>query len=133
MPLSVEDRMAILALVTRYNHAVDEGDVDTRSETFTVDGVWDSDTAGVVTTREAIRAHAATRAPQAHTKKHWTNSPVIEGDGDHATITQYLWLVEIVEPRRTLMIGTYHDTVRREPEGWLFAERKLRVHSRIDY
>ena len=122
MPLSVEDRMAILALVTRYNHAVDEGDVDTRS-----------DTAGVVTSREAIRAHAATRAPQAHTKKHWTNSPVIEGDGDHATITQYLWLVEIVEPRRTLMIGTYHDTVRREPEGWLFAKRELRVHSRIDY
>ena len=100
MPLAVEDRMAILALVTRYNHAVDSGDVDTRAETFTEDGVWDSDTSGVISGREAIREHARTRAPHSHTWRHWTNSPIIEGDGDAATIRQYLLLLGLDGPFR---------------------------------
>ena len=132
MPLSVEDRMAILALVTRYNHAVDSGDVDTRAETFTEDGVWDSDTSGVISGREAIREHARTRAPHSHTWRHWTNSPIIEGDGDAATIRQYLLLLGLDGPFRPRMVGTYQDTLRREPEGWLFAKRELRVHARQD-
>ena len=132
MPLSVEDRMAILALVTRYNHAVDSGDVDTRAETFTEDGVWDSDTSGVISGREAIREHARTRAPHSHTWRHWTNSPIIEGGGDAATVRQYLLLVGLDGPFRPRMVGTYQDTLRREPEGWLFAKRELRVHARQD-
>ncbi len=132
MPLSVDDRLEILDLVTRYNHAVDSGDVDTRADTFTEDGVWDSGTAGVISGREAIREHARTRAPFSHTWKHWTNSPIIEGDGDSATIRQYLCLLGIDGDPRPRMIGTYEDTLRREPEGWRFAVRKLRVHARQD-
>lgn len=132
MPLSSADRLAILELVARYNHAVDSGDVDTRADTFTEDGVWDSETGGVIRGREAIREHARTRAPHAHTWKHWTNSPVIEGDGDDATIRQYMLLVGVDEPLRPRMLGTYEDTLRREANGWRFAYRKLVTHARSD-
>ncbi len=132
MPLSIEDQIAILALVARYNHAVDSGDVETRAATFTEDGVWDSETGGVVRGREAILAHARDRAPHAHTWKHWTNNPVIEGDGDAATIRQYMMLVGVDGALRIRMLGTYHDTLRREPDGWRFAYRKLVTHARAD-
>ena len=132
MPLSTDDRLEILKLVVRYNHAVDTGDVETRANTFTADGVWDSETGGVISGRDAIRAHARERAPHSHTWKHWTNSPIIEGEGDAATMRQYMLLVGVDGPLRARMIGTYQDTLRREPGGWRFAYRKLVTHARGD-
>ena len=132
MPLSTDDRLDILDLVSRYNHAVDTGDVDTRAETFREDGLWDSETGGVIRGREAIREYARSRAPQSHTWKHWTSSPIIEGDGDAATIRQYMLLLGVEGTLRPRMIGTYEDTLRREPEGWRFAYRELVTHARAD-
>ena len=41
-------------------------------------------------------------------------------------------LLGIAGPLRPRMIGTYEDTLRREPEGWRFAYRKLVTHARAD-
>ena len=43
-----------------------------------------------------------------------------------------LLLLGLNGPFRPRMVGTYQDTLRREPEGWLFAKRELRVHARQD-
>lgn len=130
MTLPAADRLAILELVARYNRAVDSGDADARAETFTADGVWDSETGGVIRGREAIREHARTRAPFAHTWRHWTNSPVVEGGGGEARARQYLLLLGIDGPPRPRLIGAYEDTLRREPDGWRFARRRLVTHAR---
>ena len=130
MTLPAADRLAILDLVARYNHAVDSGDADARAETFTADGVWDSETGGVIRGREAIREHARARAPFAHTWRHWTGSPVVEGGGDGARARQYLLLLGVEGPLRPLLIGAYEDTLRREPDGWRFARRRLVTHAR---
>ena len=82
--------------------------------------------------RGVLGEHARTRAPQSRTWKHWTNSPIIEGDGDAASMRQYMLLIGVDEPLRSRMIGTYEDTLRREPDGWRFAYRKLVTHARAD-
>lgn len=132
LSLSTNERVDILNLVSRYNHSVDSGDADTRANTFTEDGIWDSETSGIIRGREAIREHAHTRAPHSHTWKHWTSSPIIEGDGHSATIRQYMLLLGIEGSLRPRMIGTYEDTLRREPDGWYFTYRKLITHARSD-
>ena len=128
MPLSSEDRLEILELAARYSRALDRGDPEALALVFTEDAVWASSAAGERRGLPAIVEEFRARAAQAHTRKHWISNPVIEGDGDQATLTLDLLVLHL--EGGDLQLGTsgvYEDILRRGPEGWRIARRKITV------
>ena len=95
---------------------------------FTEDAVWESSARGARRGRDAIVEEFRARAAQAHTRKHWTSNPVIEGDGDEASMTLDLLVLHLddgdVRPGTS---GVYEDRLRRDARGWRIAHRKITV------
>jgi len=127
MALAVADRFEILDLAARYNHAVDGGDAAAVAALFVEDGVLDADATGPIRGRDAIAAYIASRPDGWQRRRHWNNSPVIEGDGDEATLALYLAVVswrETIVPR---LVGRYRDELRRVDGAWRFVRRRIDV------
>ena len=82
MALTVEDRMAILNLAARYNHAFDYGDVDTWVQTFKADGIFMGSEGFSRQGVEELTAFAEKYAEGKMIGRHWISSQVIEGDGE---------------------------------------------------
>ncbi len=125
MTLSVEDKMAILELVARYNHAVDYGDSDAYVKTFTPDGIF---TMGDWTMRgtEELRAFVEKKAQQGDLNtRHWTSSHVVEGDGDTATHSSYIMIIEMGEIPTISATGIYHDKLKNVNGEWKFSRRQV--------
>ena len=90
MPLSVTDRLEILDLAARYNHAVDSGDSEGVAALFIEDGALDAVATGEIRGRPAIAGYIASRPDGWQRRRHFNSSPIIEGDGDRATLALYL-------------------------------------------
>lgn len=126
MPLTLEDRMEILDLAARYSHASDHGDGAALAETFTEDGIFE----GAGEPRQGRAAHlAATNALGASglVIRHFTSNPVIEGDGDAATMLLYVEVKNLADPSTPMLVGRYHDELRRVDGRWRFARRRVEV------
>src|SRR5581483_10604161 len=87
--LSVDDRLAILELAARYSHALDAGDEAAFLNTFTEDGVFEFVHHFTVRPAELL----ALRARQGRTVRHWTTNPIVDGDGDAATLQLDLMVI----------------------------------------
>ena len=122
MPLSSEDRLEIMDLAARYNHAIDFGDAGAWAATFTADGTFEMPGRSL---SGAAELEAFAKQAQAGTR-HWTNNLLIEGDGDHATLRCYLCLQKngSGEPLTT---GLYTDELRKVDGRWRFAVRKVSI------
>lgn len=147
MGLSADDRSEIMQLAGRYAHAIDMStsplvpddkadDAAGRwAECFTVDGAFQSDLQGRFAGREALLRFA--RVARGGTKaagsipRHWTNHWVIEGDGDRATATSYLMIVDAATGA-TVGSGLYRDRLERTRDGWRFAERIWDIETRFE-
>ena len=121
MGLSPADRLEILALVARYNHAVDRADGEARAAMFVEDGVLDSP-------RGLLRGHAEIRAatppaPGWERRRHWAANHVLHGDGDGARHTCCLAIMEIGDAPRILSTGRWEDTLRKQSGAWKFERR----------
>ncbi|MGE0227838.1 MAG: nuclear transport factor 2 family protein [Dehalococcoidia bacterium] len=126
MPLSATDRLDILDLAARYSHATDHGDGEALAATFTEDGVFD----GPGGSRQGRAAHVeATNALGASgmVLRHFISNAVIEGDGDAATMQLYVEVKNLGDLTTPMLIGRYHDELRRVDGRWLFARRSVEV------
>lgn len=122
MALSTEDRLEILELVARYNHAIDSGDGAAWAETFTKDGVFET-ARGKTEGREALSKFVDGFAANMPGARHWNNNHVIEADGDGATHTCYLMLVR---PGAEPAAGSkYVDRLVKVGDAWKFAHRNV--------
>jgi hypothetical protein len=125
MPLSLDDRLAILALMVRYNHAVDSGDGAAFAECWTDDGRFQGSTARAEGREELLALPPMLRARTPLTR-HWNSNVVIEGDGDEARTSVYVLVVDVGEPGPTLRSsGIYSDTLRRVDGEWRFVTRTV--------
>lgn len=137
-PVSALDQLEIQELVTRYNHAIDRGDVDAWVECFTPDGAFEG-IFGRIEGRAALHAFATALAtgPEGERfrpMRHWTTNFVIDldgegggdpsgdrggsGIGDHARMrADHL----LVRPTRAgvelLLLAVYRDRLRRGGGG----------------
>ena len=132
MPLTVADRLEILELLGRYAHAIDSGDGEAYADCFTDDGVIELRRAGLhVQGREALIEFARGDHARSGAARHMTNSPIIEGDGDAATMRVYLLRLYQDRSRDGERgigpVGLYHDTLRRIGGRWRFAYREVFV------
>ncbi len=124
MPLSVADRLEILELAARYNHAIDSGDGKGWAATFTPDGVFET-SRGATTGTAALAQFAETFATRMAGSRHWNDNHVIEGDGDEATHRCYLQLLRTGEQAGIISTGRYDDRLRRVDGAWRFVHRTV--------
>lgn len=121
-----EDVLAIRELTARYNHAIDAGRAEEWAATFTEDGVFEPSAGGRFEGREALAGFA--RAFSSRFKvRHCTTDAVMEVDGDRATQTCYLLLLDRSDGVKVMSSGVYHDTLVRTPQGWRFSHRRIEL------
>ena len=127
---SVDDRLEILDLAARYNHAVDSGDHEGVAALFTEDGVIEATATGTIAGRAAIADYIGSRPDGWQRRRHLNNNAIIEGvpgDDDAAKLSLSLLVVsrrDHVEPR---LYGRYEDELRRVGGEWRFAKRRIVV------
>jgi uncharacterized protein (TIGR02246 family) len=126
MPLTTEDRLAILDLFARYAHTLDSADKDGFVSTWAEDGVFDIGSQETVRGREALRARFANPQPEGVRNRHVTTNILIDGDGDHATANAYVTVIRVdAEGRHIRLTGVYNDNLRKIDGAWKFAHRRL--------
>jgi 3-phenylpropionate/cinnamic acid dioxygenase small subunit len=126
-----EDERQIRNLIARLAHLADYGDLDEYMSLFTEDAVWDL-------VDGSCRGHAAIRADRVHRRgsgaqgpgshtRHVNTTLWIEVDGtDVASAHSYFLFIRAADGTPTLgLTGRYHDTLRRTPNGWKMAHRRI--------
>jgi hypothetical protein len=130
MSLSTEDRLEILDLAARYSHATDHGDGEALADTFTDDGIFEI--AGMEP-RQGRAAHleaGSAPRPEGLVMRHFISNPVIEGDGDSATMKLYVEVKNVAADGKPMLVGCYFDDLRRVNGAWKFAKRRVEVDYR---
>lgn len=125
MPLTQEDELDILDLLARYNQAIDGGEAEAWADTFVPDGLFESQRSGTHRGRDELVAFAQGRAELRGEIRHWTNNPVISGEGDEATMRVYLLLIAVDGEPKPIGTGIYEDTLRKVDGEWKFVHRKV--------
>ena len=126
MPLSAEDRLDILDVLARANWAADAKDVDGLAAHYAADGRI----TGAFEARpgEAFRSDLKKIYEGEGTlKRHVLANPVIEGDGDRATVT---WGMPVFEGKTSpTLVATCKivDRVRREGGRWLIEHHTVEI------
>ena len=129
MSLPLEDRVALEALCYRYDVAADERDAAAYVALWTPDGCWDGPFGryeGHAALRRLIAEIAASEALRG--TRHWPNNIVIEGAGDHATVSLDNLLMQATPegPRLASLSRSDASLVKRDGR-WLFRERTIRI------
>ena len=112
MSLTIADRVEIADLVARYMHALDRRDGEALAATFTEDGVLDvadRRIAGRSALLDFVRAGTGTFSSG---NRHWSSNLLIDGDGDAATASCYILVVDANDQGRVAVVGRYDDELR---------------------
>lgn len=121
----VADRLDILDLTARYNHAIDSGDGESWAQTFTPDGIFRSARGDIVGRADLAKFATDWFAGSEDTRRHWVCNQVVEVDGDTATQRAYLQLVRSGSEPTILSTARYEDQLTRGADGWLFTVRHV--------
>jgi ketosteroid isomerase-like protein len=123
---AIADRVEIEALRGEFTDAAMMREYDRFASLFTQDGAWRMPHVGVeLIGPEEIRA--GIERAQEHLWEYFvqnTHAGTIQLDGDTATGRAYVSeFGRMRDDRSQLHYALYHDTYRRTPGGWRFAER----------
>lgn len=120
--LTIEDRLDMIELVARYNQAIDNGDGEAWTNTFTKNGVF-----RIVCSRKAhgheelAQLVCDTVRNNKRGYRHWAGNFVIDGDGDAARMTAYF--MGVVN-RQIAATGRYRNELRKMDGEWKFTLRE---------
>ncbi len=115
MPLSAEDRLAIMEVIARYCHATDTGDGPGVADQFTDDGILEITGSWQARGREQIEQIGAFP----NKPRHWINSIVMDGTGSTAESTIYYAAVRGGGP--LYATGRYESRLTKQFNGqWKF-------------
>lgn len=121
------DRLAIHDLIATYNRHLDDGRVDLLADLFTDDGVLTA-MGKRAEGRPAIRAMFGSPAdplPTRPTMSHQVSNTLAEIDGDLASAQSDLVVFSRGDDGfRIMLVGRYHDMLRRTADGWRFSNRE---------
>ena len=123
MPLKPKDHLAILNLANRYAQAFDFGDPEAYANCFTPDGVFDARPVVLCNGRDDLYAFSARTGVTG--SRHWMGNSVIDGDGDEATMTTYLMMVNTGADSSTGVTGVYRDRLVKTGGEWKIRHRRL--------
>lgn len=124
-------------LCHRYSHVIDFGEAARVADLFHDGGVWKTPEAEHVGKPAILRAFTARQDNTRRMSRHVCSTVVIHvADADHASGVTYIQLYRHdAEPGRRVspladqpvIVGEYHDTFLRTPEGWRFDRREFRA------
>ena len=123
--LSAEDQLAIMDLSARYCHATDSHNAEAWADTFTADGAIEAPQ-GTSQGREALIQFSQGVNTGMPTVRHHVSNLVICGEGDSATMSSYLNLIN-TDGNATVFTAIYEDEIVRVGDEWKFARRKIVV------
>jgi len=127
--MTLEDRAAIQDLLSRYCQYTDSADQAGWVGLFTEDGSMDLGMGDPpFVGREALGAFSSRL--RAGGGLHMSANPVIEQDGDEASVASYVVVVGGEDDPRVRLGGRYLDRLRRVDGDWRFASRQLVVQMR---
>ena len=131
MALSVVDRLEVLELLSRYNLAADDKDVEAMVADFTEDGMIE----GFYSTgqgKEAMRRDLpAIFEAEGTLKRHLALNPRMFGDGDEAEVSYVLLVVEGEERPAVGATALIRDELRKVGDRWLVARHRIEVDPSI--
>ena len=129
MDRTSSDRLAIRELIEFYSDAVTRRDWKAAGAVFAEDAIW---TIGAPTNvelrgRAAIAKGVAEMVEAFEVFVQMTHSIVVELDGNRATARTIVNGFGRLRDRSagTFTLGTYHDTLMRSGEEWLFVSRRF--------
>jgi 3-phenylpropionate/cinnamic acid dioxygenase small subunit len=125
MGLTTDDRLAIHHLLALHGHLVDAGALDRLGELFTDDVVYDLTPLGGTVLEGVDEIAASARELGVNNPvAHLVTNIVIEEPGDEVTARS-----KFLGVRRDGSVGSgvYDDVLRRTPEGWRIARRRVTV------
>ena len=125
MPLTAADKLEIMELGSRYNHAIDHRRAEEWADVFTADGKFESYGELRAQGREQLVAYIDKAAAAGHKSRHWTSNAIIEGDGDTARLKLYVMAIDISEGIRPYIMGEYDDTLVKVNGLWKFKVRRV--------
>ena len=126
MSLNNDDRMEIQELISRYNFAIDFGDVEAWVATFTEDGVFHSPM-GRFEGKQALADFAHDFVREYPDGRHWVNNLIVEADGETARAACYIHMFRASGDRETVATGRYADRLQKVNGHWRFVERIVTV------
>lgn len=124
MSLEAQDTLEIMDLAARYNHAIDNKDVDAWLATWTPNGVL-AGGLGDFTGTEPLRNFLIGFLPVAKGRHHATLNYSVSGSGDTATMICYLIILQVEGTAGLASTGIYTDRLQKVDGVWKFVYRKL--------
>ena len=124
MPLSIDDRLAIMELAARYNQAIDSGDIDGWLATWTADGVFERPDA-LCEGWEAMRRFVTEFVEKWKPARHWSANFLIRGEGTAATMSSYFNFFGVRGKAKLITTGRYDDVLVKVDGAWKFKHRKV--------
>lgn len=122
MPLVPEDHLAILNLLSRYNHAIDLGSPEMWADCFTDDAEFDARPVTHSRGRAELIEFAARSLGRT---RHWNSNVIVEGDGDEATSRVYLMTLTPGADAKPGITGVYTDQLVKQDGEWKIRQRTL--------
>ena len=126
--ISTEDKIVIQELMTRYNLAIDNQNMDEWSNTWTDDGIWTT-TFGEAKGKTELKNMANQITNNfANGKRHLLTNIIIEdiSTNNIANAKSYLTVLEAHDTPEVVATGVYSDTLKKDESGkWNFFQRKL--------
>jgi uncharacterized protein (TIGR02246 family) len=125
------DELAIRNLVARLAQLADMGDLAEYVSLFTEDASWEMPGAprrGQVDIMAGAqeRRSSGTTGPGSNTR-HVISTLSVQTDGSDEAVSDSYWLFyrDTTTAPAVQLMGHYHDTLRRAPEGWKLARRQI--------
>ncbi len=128
MPLSVADKVEIMELTSRYNHAIDHQRAEEWADLFTEDGVFKVGDSVRAEGRAQFVAYVQEAKADGVCTRHWTSNAVIEGEGEIARLRLYVKAYNLAGGTlgAPYVMGEYDDTGVKVNGRWKFKLRHVR-------
>jgi uncharacterized protein (TIGR02246 family) len=128
---ALEDKLAILELMTAYGPAIDSGSADAVARLWTEDGVYDVDGTWLLEGRDAIAGMVRSDPHQGYIhggSGHFQQLPRIDIDGDRAVAIHHSQLVlRDGQGYRIERVTANRWDLERTPDGWRATHRRAQV------
>jgi ketosteroid isomerase-like protein len=129
--ITVDDKIVIQELITKYNLAIDNKNLDEWTNTWTDDGIWTT-TFGEAKGKTELKNMVNQITNEfASGKRHISTNIIIEdapSTNNMASAKSYLTVIEAQSTPEVVATGVYSDTLKKDGNSkWKFFQRKLDI------
>ena len=128
--INTEDKIVIQELMTKYNLAIDNKNIDEWTDTWTDEGIWTT-TFGEAKGKTELKNMVSQITNEfAAGKRHVSTNIIIEdaSTNNMASAKSYLTVIEAQKTPEVVATGVYSDTLKKDRSGkWKFFQRKLDI------